>query len=83
MARPQVIDDANREIQRQNDLRQAYSEWEDTFVARDLIAHLTERRDSSQEIAGSEMENMDKKALYLQDAYVYGKVLAYISEMID
>lgn len=83
MANPQFAHEADKELSRQNDLKQAYRDWQDSFVARDLIKYLTESRDISQNIAGGEMDNMGKKALYLQDAHAYGKVLSYISDMLD
>lgn len=72
---------AAQELERQQiDLVAAYDDFKASFVYRDLIAYLEDSYAASQAVAGSEMENMDKKALYLQDAHAYGKVIAYIKD---
>jgi hypothetical protein len=72
---------AAHELQRRNaDLDAAYADFEGSYVHRDLMAYLEDSYAMSMKIAGSEMENMDKKALHLQDAYAYGKVIAYIKD---
>ena len=80
MANPEQLKEAQEQASRQVDLKQAYRELVTTFGGIDLIQYLQECYETSQNIAGNEMENMDKKALYLQDAHAYGKVLAYITD---
>lgn len=80
MANPDQLKAAKDQERRQIELKQVYRDLITTFAGKDLLAYLQEAYTTSQNIAGNEMENMDKKALYLQDAHAYGKVLAYITD---
>lgn len=80
MSSPDQLKEAQKLTRQQVDLDAAYAEFEGSFVYRDLMEYLEAAYASSQSVAGTEMENMDKKALYLQDAYAYGKVIAYIKD---
>lgn len=80
MASPEQLKEARELEKRQTELTFEYRNLVESYAGRDLIDHLTTIRDNSLRIAGEEMENLDKKALYLQDANAYGKVLAYITD---
>ena len=80
MVRPEQEKMVVEAIKVAHELKMAYRDALETYAIKDLMTYLKDCHETSLNIAGMEMENMDKKALYLQDAYVYGKVVAYITD---